>query len=120
MEFIENEFLLPCLEIGMRDDVFWEKSPKDLSIYFKAYNNIKEREYKRWSQQMWEMGVYVKAAIATTVFPAGLYDGKHRLSDYPKCPHTEIENNPSELDEQWVENERLRCYVYFKSLGSHK
>ena len=116
-DFIENEFLLPCLEIGVPESVFWEKTPKGLTIYFTAYRNSKEREIKRWSQQMWEMGMYVKAAIATSVFPAGLYDGKHKLPDYPKCPHTEFENSSGEQDEQWVKNERMRCFAFFKSLG---
>ena len=118
-EFIENEFLLPCLEIGMPESVFWDKTPKRLTVYFTAFQRRKENEMKRWSQQMWEMGVYMKAAIATSVFPAGLYDGKHKLPDYPECPHTKFENSPNEQDEQWVENERLRCYAYFKSLGKH-
>ena len=118
-EFIENEFLLPCLEIGMPESVFWEKTPKRLTVYFKAFQNRKENEFKRWSQQMWEMGIYMKKAIATSVFPVGLYDGKHNLPDYPECPHTKFENSSSEQNQQWVENERLRCYAYFKSLGKH-
>lgn len=117
IDFIENEYLLPCLEIGMQEDVFWNKTPKQLTIYFKAYNNIKEKEVKRWSQQMWEMGLYVKAAIATSVFPVGLYDCKHKLGDYPKCPHINFENTTNEQDEQWVKNERLRCEMFFKSFG---
>lgn len=119
-EFILNEFLLPSLAIGMPEEVFWKKTPKTLEIYFKAYAKKQEREQKRWSQQMWEMGIYVKWAIQTSVFPAGLYDGKHKLPDYPKCPYLEDENKPDGHDKQWVENERLRCYAYFKSFGKHK
>ena len=118
--FVENECLIPSLSIGIPEDVFWKKTPKSLAIYFKAYRKRKEDEAKRWSQQAWEMGMYVKAAIATTVVPAGLYDGKHRLSDYPQCPHIKVENNPDEQDEQWVKNERLRCYAYFKSFGKNR
>lgn len=120
IDFIENEFLLPCLEIGVSEEVFWDKTPKELTIYFKAFRKIQEREAKRWSQQMWEMGLYVKLAIGTSVFPAGLYDGKRKLPDYPNCPHTEIENTANEENEQWIKNERLRCYAYFKSFGKHK
>jgi hypothetical protein len=119
-EFIENECLLPSLAIGIPEEVFWKKTPKTLAIYFKAYRKQKEEEAKRWSQQMWEMGIYVKWAIATSVFPAGLYDGKHKLPEYPKCPHTNVENNTSEMTEEQLKAERLRTYYYFKSLGKHK
>ena len=119
--FIENEFLLPCLEIGMDYDVFWNRTIHEINLCFKAYSNKKENEAKRWSQKMWEMGLYVKNAIMTSVVPVGLYDGKSKIPDYPKCPHTENENNSNELDEQWVKNERLRCYAYLKSIGKkHK
>ena len=119
-EFVENECLIPSLAIGIPEDVFWKKTPKSLGIYFKAYQKQKEDEAKRWSQQAWEMGMYVKAAISTSIFVAGLYDGKHKPPEYPECPHTKLENNLSEKNEQWVKNERLRCYGFLKSLSVHK
>lgn len=66
------------------------------------------------------MGQYVRWAISTTVFPAGLYDGKHKLPDYPDCPYTKFENNPDELSEEQKEFERKRLYAYLMTFGSHK
>lgn len=119
-EFIENEFLLPALSIGISEDVFWKQSPKSIKLYFKAYQMAKEREWKETEQKAWLMGVYVKQAIATSVFAAGLYDGKHKLPDYPQCPHTNFENNSNEMSEKELEAQRLRAYAYFKSFGKHK
>ena len=90
-----------------------------MALYFKAYTQRKETEAKEWSQKMWQMGIYVKAAILTSVFPVGLYDKKYRLPDYPECPYTKNENNSDEMNEQQVQNERMRCYMYFKSFGKH-
>lgn len=119
-EYIENEVLLPSLQIGVPEDVFWKKTPKTLQVYFKAYRKRKEEEAKRWSQKMWEMGQYVRMAIANTVVVAGLYNGKHMSDNYPKCPYIEIENNPGEHSEQWVENEKLRLRCFLNSLGKHR
>lgn len=63
---------------------------------------------------MWEMGIWVKNAIQTSVFVAGLYNGK-TVPQYPNCPYLEDEQNKQ--DEQWIKNERLRAYAFFKSLG---
>ena len=80
----------------------------------------KEREWKETEQKSWLMGAYVKQAIQTSVFVAGLYDGKHKPPEYPKCPHTEIENNSSDMSEKELEAQRLRAYAYFKSVGKHR
>lgn len=116
-EFIINECLLPSLVIGVPEEVFWKKTPKTLAVYFKAYRQRQEEEAKRWSQKAWEMGQYVRAAISTSIFPAGLYDGKHKLPDYPKCPHIELENNLEDLTEEQKQNERMRLYNYLKSFS---
>lgn len=115
--FIENEYLLPCLSMGIPEDVFWQKSPRTIRLYIKAFEMREEREAKRWSQKAWEMGAYVRWAIATSVFPAGLYDGKGRLPNYPNCPYINSENNPEELTEEQKQYERMRCYNYLMSFG---
>ena len=118
--FVENECLLPSLAIGISEEVFWKQTPRTLAIYFKAYNLKQEREFKRWSQQSWEIGLRVKQALDTSVLAVGLWDGKHKPSEYPKCPYIEIENNPSEMTEEQIKAERLRAYNFLKSLGKHK
>lgn len=80
----------------------------------------KEREWKEIEQKSWLMGAYIKQAINSSVFVAGLYDGKHKIPDYPQCPHTNVENNSNEMDEKELEAQRLRAYAYFKSFGKHK
>lgn len=113
-EFIENEYLLPSLAIGVPESVFWKKTPRTLQVYFKAQNKKDERAV----QMMWKMGDYIRTVLQTTPVILGFANGK--LPDYPDCPNFEVENNPKELNEQWVQNERLRAYAFFKSLGKHK
>lgn len=119
-KFIENEFLLPSLAIGVPENVFWEKTPKTIQVYFKAYEKQKEWAAKEWQQKMWVMGQYVKAAIGTSVFAAGLYDGKHSLPKYPEFPQFKDENNSGEVSEERKEIEKRRLIAYLNSLGGHK
>lgn len=69
---------------------------------------------------MWQMGNYVRAALMTSVVPVGLYDGKHKLGDYPKCPYLEERQEEVEMTEEQIQAERLRCYYYFKNFGKRK
>lgn len=101
------------------EEVFWQKTPKTLAIYLKAYEKKKEYEAKRWSQQAWEIGAFVLNALNSTVVSVGLWNGK-KPPKYVDCPHTNFENNPNEKNEQWVKNERLRLYAYLKSFGGNK
>lgn len=117
---IEKEYLLPSLAIGVPESVFWEKTPKTIQIYFNAYAQKKEHEAKEWRQKMWVMGQYVKAAIGTSVFVAGLYDGKHSLPKYPEFPQFKDENNSGEVSEERKEIEKRRLIAYLNSLGGHK
>lgn len=102
----------------MPEDVFWNKTPTTLQIYFKAHNQKKENESKEWAQKMWVAGIYTKAAIGTSVFTAGLWDGKHKPPQYPKCPYIdEKDDDPSNYTEDQIQAERMRVLAYFKSLG---
>lgn len=117
---IEKECLLPSLAIGVPESVFWEKTPKTIQVYFKAYEKQKEWAAKEWRQKMWVMGKYVKNAIETSVFAAGLYDGKHSLPEYPEFPQFEDENNPSDMSEERKEIEKQRLIKFLNGLGKHK
>ena len=120
-EFITEEFLLPSLVIGVPEEVFWTKTPKTIQVYFRAYNKMKEQEGKEWAYKAWLTGLYTKAAISTSVFVAGLYDGKHKPKDYPKPPKFEDnEQTEEEYTQEQIELERSRVVAYLKSLGKKR
>lgn len=118
---IEKEFLLPSLAIGVPESVFWEKTPKTIQVYFDAYSKRKEMETNEWLQRAWIMGAYVRKAISSSVFVAGLYNGKGSIPEYPKEPiRLKNENNPDEMTEERKEIERQRLVSFLNSLGKHK
>ena len=118
---IEKEFLLPSLAIGVPESVFWEKTPKTIQVYFDAYSKRKEIETNEWLQRAWIMGAYVRKAISSSIFIAGLYNGKGSIPEYPKEPiKLKTENNPDEMTEERKEIERQRLVSFLNSLGKHK
>ena len=112
--------MLPSLVIGVSEDVFWKQTPKTLQLYVKAYNQRREAEDKRMLQMLWKMGDYMRVAMSSIVVPIGLVDNINNLQKYPECPFAKDENNSNEMSEQQIQNERLRCYMFFKSFGKHK
>ena len=120
--FIENEFLLPSLVIGIPEEVFWTKTPKTIQLYFKAYQQRKEEEGKELEYKAWLFGAYTRAAISTSVFTAGLWDGKHKPDEYPKPPKfdNKKEDEQTEYTQEQIELERNRVLAYLKSLGKKR
>jgi hypothetical protein len=112
--------LLPSLVIGVSEDVFWKQTPKTLQLYVEAYNQRREAEDKRMLQMLWKMGDYIRVAMSSIVVPVGFIDSINNLQKYPECPFNKDENNANEMSEQQIQNERLRCYMFFKAFGKHK
>ena len=86
-DFINEVYLLPYLTIGGSRNEFWDLTPKDLEIDFKAY--IKRNEIQQ--QQMWLQGLYFKRALESSVLVCGLADRKAvaQMPKYPNMPRTQ-------------------------------
>lgn len=118
---IEKEFLLPSLAIGVPESVFWEKTPKTIQVYFDAYSKRKEMDMDEWLQKAWVMGAYVRKAISSSIFVAGLYNGKSSVPDYPKEPiRLKNENNADEMTDERKEIEKQRLVAFLNSFAKHK
>ena len=90
-------------------DDFWFSDPHILDNYEKAYEAKRKQEY----QGYWIQGAYVKAAIESSVFVAGL-SNKKVLRGMPKYP-----DNPFKSEEDAVKNieeERQKLYMFLKNL----
>lgn len=103
---------------GCRSD-FWGLTPKTIQIDFEAYQ---ERQ-KRAAQDRWELGAYVKAALSSSVLACGLADKRTagKLPKYPERPFTDENTAQSEeMSEERLQQERLKAYCFFKTLGKRK
>lgn len=85
-DFINEVYLLPYLTIGGSRSDFWELTPKDVEIDFKAY--FKRQEIT--NQQIWLQGLYFKRALESTILACGLADKKtaREMPKYPEMPKT--------------------------------
>ena len=107
--YFETELLDYALFLGMSFDDFWFSDPHILDNYEKAYEAKRKQEY----QGYWIQGAYVKAAIESSVFVAGLAN-KKVLRGMPKYP-----DNPFKSEEDAVKNveeERQKLYMFLKNL----
>lgn len=96
-EWINEAYLLPYLTIGGSRQEFWKMTPKDIEIDFRAYQN----KINNQLQMAWINGLYVKAALNSTILMCGLADKKvlSNLPDYPEMP------NVNEQEEELTEEE---------------
>ena len=88
-DFINEVYLLPYLTIGGSRSEFWELTPSDILIDFKAFR--KKHELKE--QDMWLQGLYFKRALESSVLVCGLADKKviREMPKYPNMPKTQDE-----------------------------
>ena len=86
--------MLPYLSIGGKRETFWELTPKEIEIDFRAYKRRCEEQLK----MAWINGIYVKRAINSSIMRCTLADKKtlRDLPGYPKMPLGEDELNSEE------------------------
>lgn len=79
--------MLPYLTIGGSRSEFWDLTPKDILIDFKAYKKRIELE----EIQMWKQGWYFKQALQSTILVCGLADKNvaKNMPKYPDMPRTQ-------------------------------
>lgn len=117
-EWVRNEFLLPYLVIGGDENRFWSLTPKTIQLYFEVYNRKLEIE----EQKMWLMGQYIRHAIASSqgyVVSVPLMTEealrKAKPNQYPEFPQRKRETTKV-TDEQWLEQENLKCMMWLNSI----
>ena len=69
--------------------MFWDLTPKDIDIDFKAFKKRREMEI----QMSWVSGNYFKRALESTVLICGLADRRaiNNMPKYPEIPKSEEE-----------------------------
>ena len=95
-DFINEVYLLPYLTIGGSRSDFWELTPKDIAIDFKAYKHKMEIQ----EQLMWKQGLYFKQALQSTVLACGLADRKvvAQMPKYPDMPKFQEEEKEENIE----------------------
>ena len=85
-DFINEVYLLPYLTIGGSRTEFWELTPKDIEIDFKAYKKRCEEK----TQLAWLNGLYFKLALQSSVLVSTLADKstKGKMPKYPDVPRS--------------------------------
>lgn len=121
-EFIENEYLIPALSIGVDYNTFWTLSPKTLKPFFDADLRRFKRENDIADLKNWQAGQYYKIALADVV---GTAFGKNKVNNYPNKPLFQSDDSKqftqkkkNELTEKEKENERLKAKLFFSNLGN--
>lgn len=94
--------MIPCLALGMTEELFWTLNPKRLQPYLEAYKIQQERR----DAEMWRMGMYIYDAVraATENVLAGRksqlrYMDKPILEKYKEM-HQEVELTEEEQMKQ--------------------
>jgi len=91
--------------IGVDYDLFWTLNPKSLSPFIKAFDLSRERD----SYIAWEIGVYVKKAITSSL------DAKDK---YPKEPFGVKKLKAKKSDEMPMEDIKARFMNQMELMNS--
>lgn len=96
-------YLLPYLTIGGSRKDFWGMTPKELDLDFRAYQNRVNNQL----QMAWINGLYVKAALKSTILTCGLADKNvvSNLPKYPEMPKQQNHDEDRELSEEEIQAE---------------
>lgn len=103
---------------GMTPEQYWYDNPELYFNYKRAY----DFKQKQLEQHIWLMANYNQQAITCSVVNVpGITDyKKYKVPNMPECPHTGRGNSLG-MSQKEVENERLRAYAFFKTMGEmHK
>lgn len=110
--------MLPYLKIGGSRKDFWELTPHDILLDFKAYNEREKDESRKMVENAWAIGKYVQAALASTPVVMGFIKNKSEMPKYPDLPDFNEQSDEEKItDEKWVETERLKAWAFFSNIG---
>ena len=110
--YFETELLDYALTIGMTEDEYWFGDPRLMDNFEKKF----EAHRKMEAHNAWLTGVYVKAAINSSVFACGFYD-KKKSGALPQYPDFDFGDKESKkMTESDIAAEREKAYLFFKNL----
>lgn len=110
--YLETDLLDQAIQVGMTPDEYWYGDPSLLENYEVAYRKRREEA----AYDAWLSGVYVKAAISSSVFACGIFDSKKASSMpvYPDFKFSSLEKTALSDDE--IDAERKRAALFCESL----
>lgn len=111
-DYFETVLLDQALQVGMAPDEYWYGDPRLLENY--EVSHRKKREEAAYDA--WLSGVYVKAAISSSVFACGIYDSK-KASAMPTYPDFKLNNSENTaLSEDEIDAEQEKAVLFFENL----
>ena len=93
--------MIPCLALGISEELFWTLNPKRLHPYLEAEKLIQEKR----DAEMWRMGTYVYNAVRTAV--DNVLGGRKSQAKYMDKPLLE-QYKEAKQEVELTEDEKMR------------
>lgn len=102
--------MIPCLALGISEELFWTLNPKRLHPYLEAEKLIQEKR----DAEMWRMGMYVYDAVRTAV--DNVLNGRKSQAKYMDKPLLEQYKEAKQEVALTEEDEMKQVEAFFLSL----
>lgn len=102
--------MIPCLALGISEELFWTLNPKRLHPYLEAEKLIQEKR----DAEMWRMGMYVCDAVRTAV--DNVVNGRKSQARYMDKPILEQYREAHQEVALTEEDEMKQVEAFFLSL----
>ena len=102
--------MIPCLALGISEELFWTLNPKRLHPYLEAEKLIQEKR----DAEMWRMGMYVYNAVQTAV--DNVINGRKSQAKYMDKPLLEQYKEAKQEVALTEEDEMKQVEAFFLSL----
>lgn len=93
--------MIPCLALGISEELFWTLNPKKLHPYLEAEKLMQEKR----DAEMWRMGMYVYDAVRTAV--GNVVNGRKSQAKYMDKPLLE-QYKEAKQEVELTEDEKMR------------
>lgn len=102
--------MIPCLALGISEELFWTLNPKRLHPYLEAEKLMQEKR----DTEMWRMGMYVYDAVRTAV--DNVVNGRKSQAKYMDKPLLEQYKEAKQEVALTEEDEMKQVEAFFLSL----
>lgn len=102
--------MIPCLALGISEELFWTLNPKRLHPYLEAEKLIQEKR----DAEMWRMGMYVYNAVQAAV--DNVVNGRKSQAKYMDKPLLEQYKEAHQEVALTEEDEMKQVEAFFLSL----
>lgn len=102
--------MIPCLALGISEELFWTLNPKRLHPHLEAEKLIQEKR----DAEMWRMGMYVYDAVRTAV--GNVVNGRKSQAKYMDKPLLEQYKEAHQEVVLTEEDEMKQVEAFFLSL----